>query len=65
MPNTSGVYSNPEAVGWVGWIETPDWIAFVGPDGESVTVAADGSQHPSVPPDRDRERRQPATEIAP
>lgn len=28
-----GRYSDPKAVGFAGWIETSDWIAFTGLDG--------------------------------
>jgi hypothetical protein len=47
----SGTYADPNAVGWAGWVESPNWIVFVAPNGDTLKLAkVAGESGPSVIP---------------
>lgn len=48
MPRVKiGRYNNPEEVGYQGWIETDEWIIWIGLDG-NLTVGTERAENGAV-----------------
>jgi hypothetical protein len=42
-----GRYKDPESVGYLGWIETDEWIIWVGVDG-NLSIGTDRAENGAV-----------------